>query len=141
MSSLEASSTDTALPPALRSMWRLCKLGYQHEPGLMLVAFILALLAALPDASGLAVLNCRRPSARPRAGGGSHLLSRGLQVRALPGALSSLRPSPRRGVDRRVRDEAALGVAHEKSLTWDSRWLQAGQSSSKERIKTPTQAG
>src|SRR5690349_6741749 len=38
------------LPPALPSMWRLCKLGYRHEPGLMLVAFLLALLAALPDA-------------------------------------------------------------------------------------------
>jgi len=50
MSSLEAGSTDTELPPALRSMWRLCKLGYQHEPALMLVAFLLALLAALPDA-------------------------------------------------------------------------------------------
>ncbi len=38
------------LPPALSSMWRLCKLGYQHEPGLLLAAFLLALLAALPDA-------------------------------------------------------------------------------------------
>ena len=38
------------LPPALSSMWRLCKLGYRHEPGLMLAAFMLALLAALPDA-------------------------------------------------------------------------------------------
>src|SRR5438477_6565099 len=38
------------LPPALPSMWRLCKLGYQHEPGLMLAAFVLALLSALPDA-------------------------------------------------------------------------------------------
>ena len=38
------------LPPALSSMWRLCKLGYQHEPALMLVAFLLSLLAALPDA-------------------------------------------------------------------------------------------
>ncbi|MFL6234375.1 MAG: ABC transporter ATP-binding protein [Thermoanaerobaculia bacterium] len=38
------------LPPALPSMWRLCKLGYRHEPGLMLSAFVLALLAALPDA-------------------------------------------------------------------------------------------
>ncbi len=38
------------LPPALSSMWRLCKLGYQHEPRLMLAAFVLALLAALPDA-------------------------------------------------------------------------------------------
>lgn len=38
------------LPPALSSMWRLCKLGYRHEPGLMLSAFVLSLLAALPDA-------------------------------------------------------------------------------------------
>ena len=38
------------LPPALSSMWRLCKLGYHHEPGLLLTAFVLALLAALPDA-------------------------------------------------------------------------------------------
>src|SRR6266851_5171144 len=37
------------LPPALSSMWRLCKLGYRHEPGLLLAAFFLALLAALPD--------------------------------------------------------------------------------------------
>ncbi|MEY2433344.1 MAG: ATP-binding cassette, subfamily bacterial [Acidimicrobiaceae bacterium] len=50
MSSLEAPSADRDLPPALRSMWRLCKLGYQHEPALMLVAFLLSLLAALPDA-------------------------------------------------------------------------------------------
>jgi ATP-binding cassette subfamily B protein len=38
------------LPPALSSMWRLCKLGYRHEPGLMLVALVLSLLSALPDA-------------------------------------------------------------------------------------------
>jgi ATP-binding cassette subfamily B protein len=37
------------LPPALRSMWRLCRLGYRHEPGLLLAAFLLTLLAALPD--------------------------------------------------------------------------------------------
>jgi ATP-binding cassette subfamily B protein len=38
------------LPPAISSMWRLCKLSYNHEPGLLLAAFSLALLAALPDA-------------------------------------------------------------------------------------------
>ena len=42
--------TDEELPPALASMWRLCKLGYQHEPALMAVAFGLALLAAVPEA-------------------------------------------------------------------------------------------
>ena len=38
------------LPPALSSMWRLCKLGYRHEPGLMAFALVSALLAAVPDA-------------------------------------------------------------------------------------------
>jgi ATP-binding cassette subfamily B protein len=31
-------------------MWRLCKLGYRHEPRLMAVSFVLSQLAALPDA-------------------------------------------------------------------------------------------
>src|SRR5438270_970162 len=38
------------LPPALSSMWRLCKLGYRHEPRMMVGAFALSQLAALPDA-------------------------------------------------------------------------------------------
>src|SRR5437762_5761498 len=43
-------SSRDELPPALASMWRLCKLGYRHEPGLLVAAFVLSLLAALPDA-------------------------------------------------------------------------------------------
>lgn len=61
MSSPETGETSSAkgaaaaapldeLPPALSSMWRLCKLGYRHEPRLMLSAFILSQLHALPDA-------------------------------------------------------------------------------------------
>jgi ATP-binding cassette subfamily B protein len=48
----EAAAVDVhdALPPALSSMWRLCKLGYRHEPRLMLAAFVLSQLSALPDA-------------------------------------------------------------------------------------------
>src|SRR6187549_736227 len=38
------------LPPALSSMWRLCRLGYRHEPRLMVIAFVLSQVAALPDA-------------------------------------------------------------------------------------------
>src|SRR3982751_5301894 len=44
-----AQSLD-ALPPALSPMWRLCRLGFRHEPALLLAAFVLSLLAALPDA-------------------------------------------------------------------------------------------
>ena len=38
------------LPPALSSMWRLCRLGLRYEPNLMVWAFALALLSAVPDA-------------------------------------------------------------------------------------------
>src|SRR5687768_6413042 len=48
--SAAASPGIEPLPPALSSMWRLCKLGYRHEPRLMLAAFVLSQLAALPDA-------------------------------------------------------------------------------------------
>jgi ATP-binding cassette subfamily B protein len=37
------------LPPGLSSIWRLCRLGYQREPRLLLAAFLISLLAALPD--------------------------------------------------------------------------------------------
>jgi ATP-binding cassette, subfamily B, bacterial len=39
-----------SMPPALSSMWRLCKLGYHYEPALMGIAFVLALVSAVPDA-------------------------------------------------------------------------------------------
>jgi ATP-binding cassette, subfamily B, bacterial len=38
------------LPPALSSMWRLCKLGYRHERRLMISALVLSQVAALPAA-------------------------------------------------------------------------------------------
>ncbi|HET9441721.1 MAG TPA: ABC transporter ATP-binding protein, partial [Acidimicrobiales bacterium] len=48
---VEAQGPDLdRMPPALPSMWRLCQIGYSHEPGLLVAAFLLALLAALPDA-------------------------------------------------------------------------------------------
>jgi ATP-binding cassette subfamily B protein len=47
---MTSSRTTHDLPPMLPSMWRLCKLGYRFEPSLMLVAFVLSLLSALPDA-------------------------------------------------------------------------------------------
>ena len=39
-----------ALPAALPSMWRALKRGYDAEPALLVIAFTLSLLAALPDA-------------------------------------------------------------------------------------------
>jgi ATP-binding cassette subfamily B protein len=52
MSSPDAAGPDPVdpLPSALRSMWRLCLLGLRYEPALMGVAFVLALVAAVPDA-------------------------------------------------------------------------------------------
>ena len=45
-----SSPEEDRLPPALSSMWRLCRLGFQYEPALMGVSFALTLAAALPDA-------------------------------------------------------------------------------------------
>ncbi|MBV9507849.1 MAG: ABC transporter ATP-binding protein [Acidobacteriia bacterium] len=50
MSSPDALRGLEPLPPAISSMWRLCKLGYRHEPRLMIAALALSQLAALPDA-------------------------------------------------------------------------------------------
>jgi ATP-binding cassette, subfamily B, bacterial len=43
-------SSRDELPPALSSMWRLCRLGYTHEPRLAVAAVMLTLLQAVPDA-------------------------------------------------------------------------------------------
>jgi ATP-binding cassette subfamily B protein len=47
---MTSSADRDDLPPALSSMWRLCVLGYRHEPRLMAAAFGLSQLAAVPDA-------------------------------------------------------------------------------------------
>ena len=44
------SSRKDNLPPGLSSMWRLCKLGYRHEPRMLVASFLMSLFAALPDA-------------------------------------------------------------------------------------------
>jgi ATP-binding cassette subfamily B protein len=43
-------SSPDDLPPAMSAMWRAVKRGYEAEPRLLVVAFGLSLLAALPDA-------------------------------------------------------------------------------------------
>ena len=43
-------SSTNDLPPALPSMWRALKRGYQAEPLLLTIAFLLSLIAAAPDA-------------------------------------------------------------------------------------------
>jgi len=48
-SSPELDTDAVPMPRGLPAMWRLCKLGYQHEPWLLVAAFVLSLLAAVPD--------------------------------------------------------------------------------------------
>lgn len=47
---VSASPPYEKLPSRLRSVWRLCKLGYRQEPKLMRMAFWWSQLAAIPDA-------------------------------------------------------------------------------------------
>jgi len=49
-SAAHSAAAESDLPPTLPSMWRLCKLGYRHEPRLMAWAFFLSQLSAVPDA-------------------------------------------------------------------------------------------
>src|SRR5690349_3654701 len=49
-SSPDGRKPSEQLPPTLRSMWRLCRLGLRYEPSLMAWSFGLALLSSLPDA-------------------------------------------------------------------------------------------
>jgi ATP-binding cassette subfamily B protein len=44
-----SSETIDEMPPGLRSMWRLFRLGYRHEPRLLVFAIVITLLGALPD--------------------------------------------------------------------------------------------
>jgi ATP-binding cassette subfamily B protein len=37
------------LPPALSSMWRLCRLGYTQEPRMVVLVVALTVLQGLPD--------------------------------------------------------------------------------------------
>jgi ATP-binding cassette, subfamily B, bacterial len=44
------TSSPEPMPKALSSMWRVLKLGYRHEPGMLVASFALAQLAAVPAA-------------------------------------------------------------------------------------------
>jgi hypothetical protein len=44
------SSRKDELPPALSAMWRLCKIGYAHEPCWSSSLWPYTLLASVPDA-------------------------------------------------------------------------------------------
>jgi ATP-binding cassette subfamily B protein len=46
---MTSSPKKNGLPSGLPSIWRLCKLGYRHEPRLLSAAFLISLSAALPD--------------------------------------------------------------------------------------------
>ncbi len=46
---MTSSAKRDELPPGLSSIWRLCRFGYQNEPRLLFAAFLISLLAALPD--------------------------------------------------------------------------------------------
>jgi len=47
---MTSSRKSDDLPPAMSSMWRLCRLGLRYEPSLMTWEFVLALLTGVPDA-------------------------------------------------------------------------------------------
>jgi ATP-binding cassette subfamily B protein len=95
------------LPPALSSMWRLCKLGYRHEPRLMVAAFVLSQLAALPDALLALWLMLLGKGVLEHRPGLVHLAAIGLGVSAT--ATWFLRTVGTR-VQRRFRDKVTIAL-------------------------------
>jgi ATP-binding cassette subfamily B protein len=95
------------LPPALSSMWRLCKLGYRHEPRLMVAAFVLSQLAALPDALLALWLMLLGKGVLEHRPGLVHLAAVGLGVSAT--ATWFLRTVGTR-VQRRFRDKVTIAL-------------------------------
>src|SRR4029453_2977033 len=95
------------LPPALSSMWRLCRLGYRHEPRLMLAAFVLSQLAALPDALLALWLMLLGRGVLENRPGLVHMAAIGLAVSAA--ATWILRTVGTR-VERRFRDKVTIAL-------------------------------
>jgi ATP-binding cassette subfamily B protein len=106
-----ATVTPTApiapLPPALSSMWRLCTLGYRHEPRLMLASFVLSQLAALPDALLALWLMLLGKGVLEHRSGLVHAAAIGLAVSAM--ATWFLRTVSTR-VQRRFRDKVTIAL-------------------------------
>ena len=95
------------LPPAMSSMWRLCKLGYRHEPRLMLVAFVLSQVAAVPDALvALWLMLLGRGVLERRSG---LLLAAGIGLAVCATATWFLRTVSTR-IQRRFRDKVTIAL-------------------------------
>jgi ATP-binding cassette subfamily B protein len=102
-----SSDGEVPMPPALPSMWRVCKLGYRHEPALMASAFVLALLAALPDALLALWLKLMADGVLQRQGGLVLLAAVGLGLSAAGTWL--LRTVSTR-IQRRFRDRVTIAL-------------------------------
>ena len=95
------------LPPALSSMWRAMKLGYDNEPRLLGASFALALLAALPDALMALWLKLLGEGVLDRDHGQLRLAAVGLGLSAT--ATWFLRTVSTR-VQRRFRDKVTIAL-------------------------------
>jgi ATP-binding cassette subfamily B protein len=95
------------MPPALRSMWRLCKLGYRYEPRLMGVAFVLALVVGVPSALMTLWLKLLADGV---LGGQSNLAYAAAAGLALSGAVAWCLGIVSVRVQRRFRDKVTIAL-------------------------------
>lgn len=103
----DPAGSDADLPPALSSMMRLLRLGYQHEPRLLGAAFGLTVLAALPDA--LIALWLQLLSSGVQHHDRSRLLVAGLGLGLSTTATWLLKTVSTR-VQRRFRDKVSIAL-------------------------------
>ncbi len=116
---MPASIPIAPLPPALSSMWRLCRLGYRHEPRLMVSAFVLVAAGGAPGRAHRALADAARQRRRRASGAAdSYGCHRAWRVRdgdvVSPDRQHARAAAiPRQGHDRaRVARRQAPGVRH-----------------------------
>src|SRR5512138_231954 len=104
---MTSSASRDDLPAALPSMWRLCRLGLEYEPTLMLWSFGLALVAAVPDA--LLALWFKLMADAVAAGDGTRLRLTAIALGVSAAGTWFLRTVSTR-VQRRFRDKVTIAL-------------------------------
>src|SRR5512138_1665729 len=104
---MTSSASRDDLPAALPSMWRLCRLGLEYEPTLMLWSLALALVAAIPDA--LLALWFKLMADAVAAGDGTRLRLTAIALGVSAAGTWFLRTVSTR-VQRRFRDKVTIAL-------------------------------
>ena len=101
------AATEVPVPAALPSMWRLFKLGYTHEPGLLLFAVAVTVVSAVPDALIALLFKVLADAVQDRSGAHAAYAMGGLAVAV---TLNWLLTVVQTRMTRRFRDKVTIAL-------------------------------